>query len=311
MESLEHLGKWFQLIARAPADRADELGAWLLGAGAAGLETLDENNPEPLADLPAGWVELRASFEAGAGADPEELTAALGRELARIGPEAGKDPPPAWLSWLDAQDWTNNWKAHFAPVRVGRFEVHPGWEPPSPEARWSVQIDPGLAFGTGMHPTTRLCLAALDDRIAGPGLSVLDVGCGSGVLAVAAAMAGASPVVAVDNDPEACRVTLENAALNGQAERIQVHLGGPAVTPGAFDLVMANILSGTLIALRGELSSRVAAGGWLVLSGILAEEADWVAEVFSGERLAVLRRRDREGWSALTLADPAAPGARP
>ncbi len=299
------MANWFQLIVRTPAERADEVAAWLLGAGALGLETLDGDHLSPPPDLPAGAAELRASFDA-AGPQANQLVAALTAELERIG-LADVSEPATWR-WVDTQDWANNWKDHFSPVRIGRFGVHPGWESPDPAARWSIQIDPGLAFGTGMHPTTRLCLAALDEHLGqGRTGSVLDVGCGSGVLAIAAAMAGAEPVVAVDNDPEACRVTAQNAALNGQADRLRVLPGGAEAVTDRFGLVLANILSGTLIGMRAALAARLEDTGVLVLSGLMTEEAPAVLEAFGGCGLRLAGRRDEQGWTALTLVRADAP----
>lgn len=298
------MAKWFQLIVRAPIDRADEVAAWLLSAGALGLETLDADHLSPPPDLSAGSAELRASFES-AGWQVEKLLADLTVQLEQLGLGAGASAP-TWR-WVDTQDWANNWKDHFSPVRIGRFGVHPGWEEPDPAARWSIQIDPGLAFGTGMHPTTRLCLAALDEQLGQrQDVSVLDVGCGSGILAIAAAMAGARPVVAVDNDPEACRVTAENAALNGQADRLRVLPGGGRAVEARFDLVLANILSGPLIAMRFDLAARLEPDGVLVLSGLLAEEAKAVVEAFGECDLRLIDQSDEEGWSALTLVPDAA-----
>jgi len=282
------------------------MSAWLLGAGALGLETLDADSLEPLPDLATGWAELRASFDGDGAHRPEALLQAVGRELEQLG-LAGER---VRLLWLDAQDWADNWKAHFTPVRVGRFLIHPGWEQADQQARWSVRIDPGMAFGTGLHPSTRLCLAALDAWLGGgQSQAVLDVGCGSGVLAIAAAMAGARPVVAVDTDLEACRVTRQNAIHNGQAEFVEVHQGGPEVAAGAFDLVLANILSGMLVSLRAALVARLAPGGILVLSGLLTEEADGVADAFMHAGLRLIGSQDCDGWSALTLAPSSASGA--
>jgi len=127
-----------------------------------GLECVDLDHLEPPPDLPIAWVELRASFGADAGASCEELMTALDLELGQLGlAEPGGAPLAARLCWIDDKDWANNWKAHFTPVRVGRFLIHPGWDRPDPQARWPVRIDPGLAFGTGMHPTGVLVLSGL------------------------------------------------------------------------------------------------------------------------------------------------------
>lgn len=302
---------WFELILALPAGAAEAAAAWLLERGSSGLELRDASHPQPPADLPAGWIELRASFAADGPAPAEQLRAELAAFQKRWG---GLLPGLAGarirMEWLDEQDWAHNWRAHFAPVRVGRFYVHPGWEPAVADAPWPLQIDPGLAFGTGMHPTTRLCLQALEARLGrGPLGSVLDVGCGSGILALAAARAGVERVVAVDDDPIACRVTADNARRNGLAGRLAVALGGPERADGAFELVLANILSGALVAMAAALLERLAAGGELVLSGVLGEEQPRVEAHFAAagcRPLAVERDGD---WCALHLAAPLRPGA--
>jgi ribosomal protein L11 methyltransferase len=165
-----------------------------------------------------------------------------------------------------------------------------------------------MAFGTGTHPTTALCLAAISEAVtARPGLSVLDVGTGSGLLAIAARKLGAGRTVAVDVDPVAVRVAGENAARNGVALELS---GAPAgEVRGAFDLVVANILANTLVELAPALDARLAPGGTLVLSGILAPQADEVraAHVARGLRPAPPRERREGEWVALVLEKAAAP----
>jgi ribosomal protein L11 methyltransferase len=302
---------WFELILALPAGAAEAAAAWLIERGSTGLELRDASHPQPPAELPADWVELRASFAAAGPAPAEQLRAELAAFQHRwSGLLPGLAAARIRLEQLDEQDWAHNWRTHFAPVRVGRFYVHPGWEPAAADAPWPLQIDPGLAFGTGMHPTTRLCLQALEARLgSGPLDSVLDVGCGSGILALAAARAGVERVVAVDDDPIACRVTADNARRNGLSGRLAVALGGPERAAGAFELVLANILSGALMAMAAALLERLAAGGELVLSGVLAEEQPQLAAHFAAagcRPLAVEREGD---WCALHLAGPARPDA--
>jgi ribosomal protein L11 methyltransferase len=196
-----------------------------------------------------------------------------------------------------ADDWDERWKAFHQPVRVGELLVRPPWAPVEP-GTLDVVVDPAQAFGTGAHPTTRLCLELLLEL--DPGGPLVDVGCGSGVLAIAAAKLGWSPVRGIDHDPEAVRATLANAAANGvevEARRHDLLRDGPA--PGA-PTVLANLLRALLL--------RVAADGFdgrapdaLVVSGLLVHEGDEVAAAFAAHGLNEVARRGEGEWIALLL----------
>jgi ribosomal protein L11 methyltransferase len=299
--------QWLQVVLRVPATAIEAVDAWFMEVGALGIEHRDGFTLSGPAGLAPDEVELRASFPSspiGSGlVSPERILADLNVFLSRADAFfPGLSATNPRLEVLDQEDWANNWRDHFSPIRVGGFYVYPGWEPVDPQAVWPVRIDPGLAFGTGMHPTTQLCLQGLDRRLA-QGLleSVLDLGCGSGVLALGAARAGVARVVAVDNDPEACRVTLENLKYNGLTGRIEVMTGGPEVVSEDFDLVLANILSGVLIDLHAQVIDRVSPGGLLVLSGILSEEAKRVADTYRAAGCRQLDLRTDGEWCALDM----------
>ena len=205
------------------------------------------------------------------------------------------------------EDWGEGWKKDFKALDVGRVRVRPSWiDAPPPPGSVEVVLDPGMAFGTGTHPTTSLCLAALSDLLAArPGVTVLDVGTGSGLLAIAAHKLGARRVAASDNDPVAVEVARENATRNGAA----LELTGAAVDEiaGTFDVVVANILANVLVELAPALAARVAPGGVLLLSGILGPQEEEVrrAHVEAGlQPLGDGDRRDGE-WSLLALRRPA------
>ncbi len=171
------------------------------------------------------------------------------------------------------QDWERAWMSDFRPMRFGeRLWVCPSWsEPPEPDAV-NIMLDPGLAFGSGTHPTTALCLAWLDSQPL-VNKSVIDYGCGSGILAIAAALLGASRVVAVDNDPQAVTASGNNRDMNGISPALMtVHLPGEPHEPA--DVVVANILSGPLAELTPILASLTRPGGKLILSGVLADQTD-------------------------------------
>lgn len=193
-----------------------------------------------------------------------------------------------------ADDWADRWKAFHRPVDVGHLRVRPPWEPPRPEAEIDLVIDPGQAFGTGGHHTTRLCLELLLDLApAGP---FMDLGCGTGVLAIAAARLGWEPVQAVDFDPLAVEATIANAAVNGVVVETWRADLLKEVAPSA-ETVAANLLRPLLLALRFDEPPKQ-----LIASGILRTEADEVAAAFSAAHdLVEVRRVSAGEWSALLL----------
>lgn len=193
------------------------------------------------------------------------------------------------------EDWTRAWMDTFQPMQFGRRTwIYPSTiEPPADIDAAIVRLDPGLAFGTGTHPTTALCLAWLDglDLV---GKTVLDFGCGSGILAIAALKLGAARAIGIDNDPQAILASRDNAERNGVAGQLDLYLPDE-VPPGLdADVVVANILAGALIALQSTLTAHCRAGTPLALSGILAEQADEVIAAYRGDfrDLAVTRQDD-------------------
>lgn len=193
-----------------------------------------------------------------------------------------------------ADDWAERWKAFHVPVDVGPLRLRPPWEPPRPEAEIDLVIDPGQAFGTGGHHTTRLCLELLLDL--SPSGGFVDLGCGSGVLAIAAARLGWGPVLGVDFDPLAVTATAENAVANGvhvSAERVDLREQAAPSAP----TVAANLLRPLLLALRFDTVPET-----LIASGLLREEADEIAGAFA-ERFGLVeaRRVSAGDWSALLL----------
>jgi ribosomal protein L11 methyltransferase len=195
--------------------------------------------------------------------------------------------------------WEREWLKDFHPMRFGRrlwVLPHHAESPPDPDAVL-VRLDPGLAFGTGTHPSTALCLTWLDAHLAA-GSHVIDYGCGSGVLAVAAAQLGASSVHAFDIDPQALIATRDNTEANAVATRVQVHEDA-ATLPAEVDVVVANILAGTLVELAPRLCARLARGGQLVLAGILKQQVHEVRAGFT-PLLDLTVFAERDGWSALS-----------
>ncbi|MGD9021634.1 MAG: 50S ribosomal protein L11 methyltransferase [Lysobacterales bacterium] len=211
-------------------------------------------------------------------------------------------PQQVSFKTLEDQQWERLWLDRFEAMRFGEnLWVVPGDRSPPEEAIHVLRLDPGLAFGTGTHPTTRLCLEWIDGHDF-EGRIVVDYGCGSGVLGIAAALKGAAAVIAVDNDPQALAATVDNAGRNGVAGRMCAAAPAELELTQA-DVVLANILAAPLIELAPLLSSMVKPSGALVLSGILAEQADDVAaayEPFTGQ----LAITDDEGWVRLEGRKP-------
>jgi len=213
--------------------------------------------------------------------------------------------PPPELQELEEKDWTTAWKVHFRPQRIGERIVLKLPEQVYPAASDDVVIDlePGMAFGTGQHATTRLCLAALEELVQ-PGDSVLDLGTGSGVLSIAAAKLGAMEVLALDHDPVAVEVARENVARNNVDGAVSVEVGSldylasQAIPP--FDGIAVNIITETIVELmEGGLATFLKPGGWLVAGGILVPTEGAVTAAFGKCGMSVAARYEEEGWLAL------------
>ncbi|NVO00864.1 MAG: 50S ribosomal protein L11 methyltransferase [Geobacteraceae bacterium] len=207
---------------------------------------------------------------------------------------------------LKEEDWANSWKANFKPTRIGRrLVIKPSWEVFEGGAGDVIlELDPGMAFGTGTHATTRLCLEALEELVYDKGAlaansTVLDVGCGSGLLGIAAALFGALQVVSIDIDPIAITVTDENAAINGVSEAIAASETPLAELEGEFSIVLANILAEALVQMSSDLVQRVAVGGYLILSGILIEREELVMAGFAGQPLTHFSTRREDEWCCI------------
>jgi ribosomal protein L11 methyltransferase len=275
------------LTLDAAREAAEDLAAELFERGASGVEVRDgEAAPMPgVAPPPEGRAVLVAFFEAREDAD------AAARE-------AGGQVAP-----VPERDWNEEWKRGLGPLAIGRAFVRPSWvDAPVPPGMAEVVLDPGMAFGTGTHPTTALCLAALSDLLAArPGASVLDVGTGSGLLAIAARKLGAGRVAGNDEDAVAVRVARENAALNGVLGELALTEAPVEELPGAFDVVVANILANTLVALAPALRDRAAPGGTILLSGILAPQVDEVAAAYRALGLEPAGDRREGEWVLLAF----------
>ena len=283
-------------VEAGDADRAaDVLGA-ITGAGVAierpfAQPTL-EHDAIPREDVPA----LLRVYVAHADTDSLREEASLAFERAGI---AGQ----ATLRFVDEQDWADAWKQHFHVERFGRVVVVPSWRTYKPgPGDVTLALDPGMAFGTGQHETTRMCLEALDRRVA-PGARVLDAGCGSGILAIAAAKLGASGVLATDVDADCVRIARENAEANGVERLVRATLvdaGDHGWAEGErADVIVANIVAGAIVELAPVFARVLAPGGRLVASGIIAAREAEVAGAFVRAGLLVDSFRALGEWRCI------------
>jgi ribosomal protein L11 methyltransferase len=266
---------WLRITLDGSFHDPEQLSELLSATGAVSVafeDAADQPIIEPLPGETRLWPHTRVSGLYATDVDAARILDILRREL--------NDPQlQATATPLEDQDWERAWMDQFQPLRFGRrLWVCPHWHtPPQPEDV-NIMLDPGLAFGTGTHPTTALCLEWLDAQELRD-KTVIDYGCGSGILAIAAAKLGARHIWAVDYDPQALTATASNASANHVDERISVHAPEtlPAITA---DILLANILSGPLLQLAPRLAGLVQPGGKLVLSGILGEQAPALMEKY-------------------------------
>jgi ribosomal protein L11 methyltransferase len=298
---------WLQLTVSVPQGRCEAVSEALLAMGATGLQEdhpglhFDDGDGPLVAE---GWnlaeaanptdeIDLRAWFPGEEDAD--ELARWLKRETG----------PRPTVERIADQDWNSTWKRSWSPGPLcRRILVVPSWETEFQlaEGQIALRMDPGLAFGTGTHPTTRCCAAFLEELLeAGRVETVLDVGTGTGVLATAALLLGARSATGVDTDPHAIEAAADNAARNGTADRLELRIGSVEAAAGRYDLVFANLLAPLLIELAEPLTATVAPGGSLVASGLLVGQADEVIDALEGAGLRLVERRDGPAWSTLRL----------
>ncbi|MGQ9836908.1 MAG: 50S ribosomal protein L11 methyltransferase [Cyanobacteriota bacterium] len=216
--------------------------------------------------------------------------------------------PIPQLHWerLEPEDWSSAWKRYWQPQAIGdKLLICPAWlEPPPHPGRHLLRMDPGMAFGTGTHPTTQLCLESLEMRLETwggepPAATLADVGCGSGILSLAAAKLGVKQVFAVDTDPIAVQTTLLNRDMNGLTDRIVVAQGSLEHIPQMVDGLVCNILTDVILDMIPEFRLVVNEGGWLILSGILIDQAKFVAEMLEANEWVVAALWKRGEWCCL------------
>ena len=268
---------WLQLRINTSSEYAESVGDMLSANGSQAVTYVDAKDTPMYEPKPGEimlWPDTQVVGLFEADADMKSILQRLGKAKV-LGPDFKYKLEP-----LEDKDWGREWMDNFHPMQFGeRLWICPSWrDVPDPDAV-NVMLDPGLAFGTGTHPTTALCLRWLDG-IDMAGKTVVDFGCGSGILALAALKLGAERVVGVDIDPQALQATKENARRNGVEDRLDVYL--PQDQPELeADVVMANILSGPLLELQSVITNYCKSKGLLVLSGILAEQVSKIEDAYS------------------------------
>jgi len=305
--------KWLEIAVNTTPDKLDEVTAKLTAAGMTGLVIEDEADflafleqnrkywdyvDQELLDRMKGVTRVKfyVTDDADGKAQLEQYTRGLGWEYT--------------VTPLTDNDWAYSWQKYYKPLSIGdRLYVVPEWEreEPIPEGRCAFYLNPGLTFGTGSHASTQLCLEGVEEHTV-PGRSVLDLGCGSGILSIAALCLGASEAVAVDIDPKAVDVAYENAALNGIGKDRYTVLAGDVISDGSlaaelarekYHLVLANIVADVIIPLSVRVPQMLAEDGVFLCSGIIDTRAHEVEAALKRNGLTVTRKREKNGWVAL------------
>ena len=287
--------KLVEIKAEVPTERADEVSTYLIGMGSGGVVTGGgEVDAFELSEDSRATAELKVYFP------PEEVSEKVS-ELRGYLEGLGLEFSISVSDILD-DDWANKWKEFFKAERItDRIVVKPTWEPfEAREGDIVIEIDPGMAFGTGTHPTTRGCLRLIEEVVSktkGGIETMLDVGTGSGILAIAATMLGVQRTIAIDVDRSAIRVAEENVALNKVGPQVSVSRIKVDGMRAMFDLVVANIIAEELVRLSRDLNDRVLPGGSLILSGIIVEKADMVKGAF--KELSLEKELTEAEWVSL------------
>ncbi|WP_281184538.1 50S ribosomal protein L11 methyltransferase [Trichlorobacter lovleyi] len=276
---------WYQVTCDVPAQLAETVADYLADLSGCGVCTenrdVDSFSPDDIPELAIAQITCYFSLPCRIEQQLAQITGFLAALPGYI-PAA-----PPRVSLLGEEDWASSWKAHFKPLAIGqRLLITPSWETGrQDEGRAVIVLDPGMAFGTGGHETTRLCLECLEGLLVPPPeqleqIKILDLGTGSGILAIAAAKLGALQIDAVDIDPQAVIVAEENCALNKVADRISCSTTPLEQLGDGYRIILANILAEELVRMAPGIVSRMAPGGSLILSGILAEREALVRNGF-------------------------------
>ncbi len=295
---------WLQITITAAREMAEPLTAFLAELTGSGIEIQDgkPDAPPPATLRIIGYL----------AADQHEKIAELKAYAADLHNRfPGLETPEIDSQPLVEEDWGSTWKEHFKPVRISRrLIVKPSWEPFSPAAdEIVVEVDPGMAFGTGLHASTKMALELIEECFAPDSRetidSMLDVGTGTGSLAISAVRFGAGTALALDNDPDAVAAALENVRLNHVQDRLQVRGDDLNHIADHFDLIAANIIHDTLVEMASSLCDRLAPAGRLILAGILqGKQADHIQEIYQGLGLQLDGMKTMDEWASFRFRRP-------
>ena len=296
--------KWLELSVRSPHEFVEPLSQIFYRYGQGGIAVEEDGgfNPDEGERPRPGLVTLKTYLPIDATTDERRAHIDLGvRLVAHLG-----EISPLHDRVLEEEEWRDGWKRHFRPLHIGRkLVISPTWRRYRPKpSDLVIRLDPGMAFGTGHHPTTRMCLELLEESVE-PEMDVLDVGCGSGILSIAAARLGARRVLGLDVDPTAADVAVENVRRNRVAGRVRVEPGTlphPDVTPAEFDLAVANISAKVVREMAADLVAAVRPGGRLIASGVLEESRSGVEQALTDAGGRVERAVSDGDWVTLAVA---------
>lgn len=286
---------WIQAILDVPSEHTSEIEDLLLAIGAQAVTMRDAAN-NPIYEPKLGTTPLWETVTIVALFDAEQPLSVQMEQLKSLYESEYEAAFPSYkLELVEDKDWVREWMDTFKPMPFGeRLWICPSWLEPEDANAVNLKLDPGLAFGTGTHPTTAMCLRWLDGQDV-TDKTVLDFGCGSGILGIAALLLGAKHMVGIDIDPQAVLATDENAQRNNiDANRIEIYL--PEDAPQSqVEIVLANILAGPLVELKEAILSHLLPNGLLVLSGILASQAQTVADAYA-QHCDILSIDEDDGW---------------
>lgn len=307
---MEHTSSWVEIKAAVLPAEADAVANFLIELGSNGIVE-ESNNLSSAGPRNEGFLILKAYLHNDVNLfnSIDSLKMYL-MSLQSMDPGSTIQRPELLVTEIEDEDWNEKWKSFFRPIKVTKnIVIKPSWR-----NYWKkndeivIELAPGMAFGTGTHPSTRLCLQALEDLIGDypdtENASLLDVGTGSGILAIAAALLGIKQVVGIDIDVQAVECAKKNAAVNAVAEQVLLASSPLYKLPGSFSIVVANILPKTLIDMKDDLIRHLEPTGYLILSGILQEKAREVIDAFKKELVFKKETREEE-WSCLIFKNKA------
>ncbi len=306
--------KYIEITVFTTTEASDAISEMMYDLGAKGVNIEDPNDFKMMNQDPMSWdyieeelletlgtdVKVKGYFSEldYKGAMLDELKARIG-DLEGYGLDAGRKELKT--TEVDEEDWANAWKKYYKPVKVGeRLVIKPSWEEyEAEETDLIIELDPGMAFGTGTHETTSMCMKLIENYVK-PGMDVFDVGCGSGVLGIAAAKIGAGKVVCVDIDQVACKVAEENAEINQVKSNLEVRCGNLLdVVQGRADVVIANIIADIIIAFSDDVENFMKEDGVFISSGIIKDRKDDVLAKFAEKNFKVIQLLEEGEWCAI------------